>query len=256
MDNKNQVKDNSTQQDVKSLDTNKTSLKNSRASLAFDMLKRNVNDLNDSSMLSSPINADAETQFHTFTPNFLFKISDIRGVLQKNKIWAKKMVDGDSEFFNRLSLQQQPKLLWIGCSDSRVPANQILSLQPGEVFVHRNIANVVLNSDINCLSVLQFAIEVLKVEHIIVCGHYGCGGVAYSMKEKSDLDLPIIDIWLRTLKDLFEDHEEDFKLLKDDKAKTDFLCELNVANSVLNVCRNSIIQKAWKAGQKISGKNS
>ncbi|KAJ3375590.1 hypothetical protein HDU92_000683, partial [Lobulomyces angularis] len=149
-----------------------------------------------------------------------------------------------------LSQQQQPKLLWIGCSDSRVPANQIISLPPGEVFVHRNIANIVSTSDINCLSVLQYAVEVLKVEHIMIVGHYGCGGVRYSMTKESSL--PIVDVWLRTLKDLYEDHKHDFEKLPNEEAKTDLLCELNVANSVLNVCRNSIIQKAWQQGQKIS----
>ncbi|KAJ3200347.1 hypothetical protein HK099_002720, partial [Clydaea vesicula] len=137
-----------------------------------------------------------------------------------------------------------------GISRFRVPANQIISLPPGEVFVHRNIANIVSTSDINCLSVLQYAVEVLKVEHIMIVGHYGCGGVRYSMTKESSL--PIVDVWLRTLKDLYEDHKHDFEKLPNEEAKTDLLCELNVANSVLNVCRNSIIQKAWQQGQKIS----
>ncbi|KAJ3211816.1 hypothetical protein HK099_007919, partial [Clydaea vesicula] len=236
-----------------------------RKSFAFEWLQKQ----NEVTPLSTPIdlthsdnNLNESMSEKKYTGLSTFK--NLKNLLAKNKLWAEAMVTADANFFKRLSLQQIPKLLWIGCADSRVAANQIVSLQPGEIFVHRNIANVVLNSDVNCLAVLQYAIEVLKVEHImVICiyllklrtickvvGHYGCGGVQYSMN--SCLDLSVIDIWLRTLRDLYDDHKESFESLKTQEEKRDLLCELNVSNSVLAVCRSSIAQKAWKQGQKFS----
>ena len=172
----------------------------------------------------------------------------IQDLFERNKIWAKRQVDSDPDFFNRLTKLQKPKYLWIGCSDSRVPANQIMDLAPGEVFVHRNVANLVVHSDLNCLSVLQFAVEVLQVEHIIVCGHYGCGGVnaAYSNQQ-----FGLIDNWLRNIKDTYDRHREDIEKLPDLATRQDRLCELNVLTQVYNVCHTTIVQNAWARGQNL-----
>ena len=148
----------------------------------------------------------------------------------------------------RLAAQQKPEYLWIGCSDSRVPANQIVDLPPGEIFVHRNIANVVVHSDLNCLSVIHYAVEVLQVKHIIVCGHYGCGGVKAAMEDK---DHGLIDNWLCHVKDVGRLNSEQLEGLGEDE-QIDLLCELNVREQVTNVCNTSVVQKAWSLGQEIS----
>ncbi|MEY2595514.1 MAG: hypothetical protein RI965_786 [Bacteroidota bacterium] len=164
-------------------------------------------------------------------------------LLQENKHWAAETQAKDPDFFKNLVNLQSPEYLWIGCSDSRVPANQITGTQPGEIFVHRNIANMVVNTDLNLLSVLQYAVEVLHVKHIIVCGHYGCGGVQAAMTQKS---LGIINKWLRNIKDVYRFHREEIDAIKDETKRTDRLVELNVQEQVLNLAKTSIIQKAWK----------
>ena len=175
-------------------------------------------------------------------------MNTLKHLFDKNVEWAKSIKAKDPDFFKNLSTQQAPEYLWIGCSDSRVPANQIICLPPGEVFVHRNIANVVVHSDLNCLSVLQFAVEVLKVKHIIICGHYGCGGIKAAM---SDNDHGLIDNWLRHIKDVERFNKDKFEGLEGD-AKFDLLCELNVKEQVTNICNTTVVQKAWKSGSKLS----
>ncbi|KAF8945688.1 hypothetical protein BGZ47_002192 [Haplosporangium gracile] len=171
-------------------------------------------------------------------------------LLGQNKAWARKTEQDRPGFFAKLELQQKPQVLWIGCSDSRVPANQIVNLDPGEIFVHRNIANVVTHTDMNLLSVLEYAVDVLKVRHVIVCGHYGCGGVAASLTQKQ---FGVIDNWLRNIKDLYTIHRKKFDTLpQGGKEQQDLLTELNVIQSALNVCHTSIIQKAWSRGEKLS----
>jgi len=155
----------------------------------------------------------------------------------------------DPDFFLKLSRQQNPKYLWIGCSDSRVPANQIVDLLPGEIFVHRNIANVVVHTDLNCLSVIQYAVEELKVKHIIVCGHYGCGGIRAAMENKAH---GLIDNWLLNIKDVYRYHQARIDALGDDKEKTDLLCELNIQEQVANVCHTTIVQSAWRSGRELA----
>ena len=172
----------------------------------------------------------------------------LKHIFEKNRQWADAVNDRDPEFFSRLAAQQYPKYLWIGCSDSRVPANQIMDLPPGEVFVHRNIANVVVHTDLNCLSVIHFAIEVLKVKHIIVCGHYGCGGVMAAME---DQDHGMIDNWLRHIKDVRRFNSESLDGL-DEHEKLDRLCELNVKEQVSNVCNTPVVQKVWKEGGELT----
>ena len=164
-------------------------------------------------------------------------------LLLENKAWAAERVEDDPDFFKRLKNLQTPEYLWIGCSDSRVPANEITGTQPGEIFVHRNIANMVVHTDLNLLSVLQYAVEVLKVKHVIVCGHYGCGGVQAAMTQKS---LGIINKWLRNIKDVYRFHREEVDSIKDDGERTNRLVELNVQEQVLNLAKTSIVQKAWK----------
>jgi carbonic anhydrase len=173
---------------------------------------------------------------------------DIDKIFENNRAWSEKQRANDPEFFNRLTQQQAPKLLWIGCSDSRVPANQIMGLAPGEVFVHRNVANLVVNGDLNCLSVVQYAVEVLKVEHIIVCGHYGCGGVAAAC---GNAQMGLIDNWLRNIKDTYARHQVALDDLQG-QARVDRLCELNVIAQVYNVCHTTIVQNAWASGQKLA----
>ncbi|KAF9935727.1 hypothetical protein BGZ75_008420 [Mortierella antarctica] len=171
-------------------------------------------------------------------------------LLGQNKEWARKTEQDRPGFFAKLEKQQKPQVLWIGCSDSRVPANQIVNLDPGEIFVHRNIANVVTHTDMNLLSVLEYAVDVLKVRHIIICGHYGCGGVAASLTQKQ---FGIIDNWLRNIKDLYTIHRKKFDTLpQGGKEQQDLLTELNVIQSALNVSHTSIIQKAWSRGEKLS----
>jgi carbonic anhydrase len=172
----------------------------------------------------------------------------IQELFENNKAWSKRQIESDPDFFNRLTKLQKPKYLWIGCSDSRVPANQILGLAPGEVFVHRNVANLVVHSDLNCLSVIQFAVEVLQVEHIIVCGHYGCGGITAAC---SNQQFGLIDNWLRNIKDTYDRHRAEIEEITDADARQDKVCELNVLTQVLNVCHTTIVQNAWARGQKL-----
>ena len=172
----------------------------------------------------------------------------LKHLFEKNLAWATALKQENPMFFSQLSMQQAPEYLWIGCSDSRVPANQIVDLPPGEVFVHRNIANVVVHTDLNCLSVIQFAVEVLKVKHIIVCGHYGCGGIEASMDNREH---GLIDNWLRHIRDVSRFNAEKLKGLTD-KEKFDSLCELNVIEQVTNVCNTTIVKDAWKRGAELS----
>ena len=170
-------------------------------------------------------------------------------LLTNNKAWAKRIEEQRPGFFKELAAQQKPDYLWIGCSDSRVPANEIVGLMPGELFVHRNIANMVLHTDLNCLSVLHFAVDVLKVKHIIVCGHYGCGGVRASL---GHADLGLIDNWLRHLKDVAYANNEILSAEEDEDARVDRFCELNVIAQVSNVCKTKPVQRAWKTGRELS----
>ena len=164
-------------------------------------------------------------------------------LLLENKAWATSKVMEDPNYFSRLSKIQSPKFMWIGCSDSRVPANEITGTDPGEIFVHRNIANMVVHTDLNLLSVLQYAVEVLHVEHIIVCGHYGCGGVKAAVTRQS---FGIINKWLRNIKDVYRIHERELEEISDEDERIDKLVELNVQEQVMNLAKTSIIQKAWK----------
>lgn len=173
----------------------------------------------------------------------------LKKLFENNKKWAEKIKRSDPDFFLKLSRQQNPEYLWVGCSDSRVPANEIIGKMPGEVFVHRNIANLVIHTDINCLSVIQYAVEVLKVKHIIVCGHYGCGGIQAAMENKA---LGLIDNWIRNIKDLYRHHQADIDSLQNEKDKINLLCELNVVEQVENICHTAIVQNAWSSGQELS----
>ena len=166
-----------------------------------------------------------------------------------NRAWAAQITARDPEFFTKLSRQQAPDYLWIGCSDSRVPANEIVGLLPGELFVHRNVANLVVHTDLNCLSVIQFAVEVLKVKHIIVCGHYGCGGVKAALRGDR---LGLIDNWLRHVQDVRQKHGTHLSMMSDAAKRSDKLCELNVVEQVSNVCQTTIVQDAWACGQKLA----
>jgi len=165
-----------------------------------------------------------------------------------NKAWSAQCVAADADYFTRLAHQQAPRFLWIGCSDSRVPANEILGLQPGEVFVHRNLANLVVHSDLNCLSVLQYAVETLKVEHIMVVGHYGCGGVQAVAEHRS---VGLADNWLRHVEDIAHKHEARLAATHNETDRGTRLCELNVVEQVANVCRTTILRRAWYRGQRI-----
>ncbi len=174
----------------------------------------------------------------------------LKTLLDRNSRWAATIKEQDPGFFIRLSTQQAPEYLWIGCSDSRVPATEIVDLLPGEIFVHRNVANLVVHSDLNCLSVIQFAVEVLKVKHIIVCGHYGCGGIKAAMdKQKHGL----MDNWLQYIRDIYQRHQIVLEAqFVDEPARYNFLCELNVMEQVWNVCQTSFVQDAWDNGQDLS----
>ena len=173
----------------------------------------------------------------------------LQHLFDNNENWAKSVEKEHPGFFKKLSQQQAPEYLWIGCSDSRVPANEIVGLMPGDVFVHRNIANVVVHSDLNCLSVLQFAVEILKVKHVIICGHYGCGGVKAALtNEKHGL----IDNWLRTIKDTYRAHEKEIQSLKTQEERVSRLCELNVIEQVKSVVHTTIVQEAWDRGQELA----
>ena len=170
-------------------------------------------------------------------------------LLSNNKDWAKRMISKDPEFFKKLVAQQSPEFLWIGCSDSRVPANEIVGLLPGELFVHRNVANVIVHTDLNCLSVLQFAIDVLGIKHIIVCGHYGCSGVHAALERRR---VGLADNWLRHVQDVHQKHERYLGEVLPSKERRDRLCELNVLEQVINVCQTTIVQDAWERGQKLT----
>lgn len=169
-------------------------------------------------------------------------------LLENNRRWAERMTRAQPDFFDRLVGQQAPRFLWIGCSDSRVPANEIVDLAPGELFVHRNVANLVVHTDLNCLSVLQFAVDVLDVEHVIVCGHYGCGGITAARR---GVPLGLIDNWLRHIQDTQERHRAELDALADENAALDRLCELNVLDQASNVCRTTVVQDAWKRGKRL-----
>jgi carbonic anhydrase len=169
-------------------------------------------------------------------------------LLQENKEWAAGRLASDPQFFDRLAHLQTPDFLWIGCSDSRVPANEITGTQPGEIFVHRNVANLVINTDVNVLSVLDFAVNHLKVEHVIVCGHYGCGGIKAAITNK-DFE-PVLNMWLRNIKDVYRFHRDELDAIADQEKKTDRLVELNVQEQVFNLAKTSIIQRAWKEEQR------
>ena len=175
-------------------------------------------------------------------------MNTLKYLFDRNLAWATAVREKDPDFFTNLSRQQAPEYLWIGCSDSRVPANQIVSLPPGEVFVHRNIANVVVHTDLNCLSVIQYAVEVLKVKHIIVCGHYGCGGIKAAVENEQH---GLIDNWLRHVQDVARFNADKLKGLKQEE-KFDLLCELNVMEQVTNICNTTIVQKAWENSAELS----
>ncbi len=169
-------------------------------------------------------------------------------LFEQNRAWAEQMVAEQPDFFETLARQQAPRYLWIGCADSRVPANEITGLLPGEMFVHRNVANVVVHTDLNCLAVLQYAVEVLKVEHVIVCGHFGCGGVRAAC---TNARFGLIDNWLRHVQDVAHAHRAVLDAIPDEDRRVDALCELNVAEQVLNVSRTTIVQEAWARGQAL-----
>jgi carbonic anhydrase len=170
-------------------------------------------------------------------------------LFENNRAWAAEMTRQDAGFFTRLSVQQAPRYLWIGCSDSRVPANQIVGLLPGEMFVHRNVANVVVHTDLNCLSAVQFAVEVLKVSHIIVCGHYGCGGVLAALRNEK---LGLVDNWLRHVQDVRRNHQPQIDALPTEAERHQRLCELNVVEQVINVSKTTIVRDAWARGQALA----
>jgi len=176
-------------------------------------------------------------------------MKDLKRLLDQNRAWAENITASDPNFFPTLAKQQSPKFLWIGCADSRVPSTQLVGVAPGEMFVHRNVANVVDHTDFNCLSVMQYAVDVLKVEHIIVCGHHGCGGVKAAM---DNLQLGLIDNWLRHVQDVIHEHEAELAKIEDEKDRFDRLCELNVIDQVLNVGRTTIVQSAWERGQELT----
>jgi carbonic anhydrase len=169
-------------------------------------------------------------------------------LLKENKAWAERKVAEDPDFFKRLSLLQTPEYLWIGCSDSRVPADTITNTEPGEIFIHRNVANLVVNTDVNLLAVLDYAVNYLKVKHVIVCGHYGCGGVRAALT-KNDFNY-VLNMWLRNIKDVCRIHRQELDAITDEEKKTDRLVELNVQEQIFNLAKTSIIQRAWKKEQR------
>jgi carbonic anhydrase len=175
-------------------------------------------------------------------------MKDLKRLLEQNKAWAEGIEASEPGFFQALAKQQLPTYLWIGCSDSRVPATQLVGMVPGEMFVHRNVANVVVHTDFNCLSVMQYAVDVLKVEHIIVCGHHGCGGVKAAM---DNVSFGLIDNWLRHVQDVMHVHEEMLAQIEEESARVDRLCELNVIEQVVNVSRTTIVQSAWQRNQEL-----
>jgi carbonic anhydrase len=177
------------------------------------------------------------------------KDAELAHLFENNRRWAESIVARDPEFFKKLAIQQTPEYLWIGCSDSRVPANELMGLLPGEVFVHRNIANVVVHSDLNFLSVLQFAVDVLAVKHVIVCGHLGCSGVHAAMTNRR---IGLADNWLRHVQDVAQKHGRYLGEAMGERDRADRLCELNVLEQVVNVCQTTIVQGAWERGQELT----
>ncbi|MGA5654694.1 carbonate dehydratase [Rahnella contaminans] len=175
-------------------------------------------------------------------------MNDIENLISNNANWSKTMIDEDPGFFERLSQSQKPRFLWIGCSDSRVPAEQLTGLEPGELFVHRNVANLVIHTDLNCLSVVQYAIDVLEVEHVIICGHYGCGGVQAAVENP---ELGLINNWLLHIRDIWYKHSSLLGELSPNQ-RLDKLCELNVVEQVYNLGHSTVMQSAWKRGQKVT----
>jgi carbonic anhydrase len=173
----------------------------------------------------------------------------LKRLFEQNRTWAGRIREQDPDFFLKLSQQQFPQYLWIGCSDSRVPANQIVGLLPGELFVHRNIANLVVHTDLNCLSVMQFAVDILKVQHIVVCGHYGCSGVGAALRRER---LGLSDNWLRHVQDVRQKHGKLLANLTAETGAADRLCELNVVEQVANVCDTTIVRDAWERGQSLT----
>jgi carbonic anhydrase len=176
-------------------------------------------------------------------------MSDLERLFASNIKWAEDIKQKDPEYFSTLAKQQTPEYLWIGCSDSRVPANQLLDLAPGELFVHRNVANLVIHTDLNCLTVLNYAVEFLKVKHVMVTGHYGCGGVKAAMENNK---LGLIDYWLRNIRDIYHSNQAELELIEDETLRLRRLCELNVLQQVDNVARCNIVQNAWARGQQLS----
>jgi len=174
---------------------------------------------------------------------------DLSHLFENNRTWARSIREQDPEFFSKLSRQQWPEYLWIGCSDSRVPANQIVGLLPGELFVHRNVANLVVHTDLNCLTVMQFAVDILKVRHVIVCGHYGCSGVLAALRNDR---IGLSDNWLRHVQDVRQKHEQALSSAGGDARASDRLCELNVIEQVANVCETTIARDAWERGQELA----
>lgn len=174
---------------------------------------------------------------------------NLQRLFDQNRVWAETLSQQDPDFFPRLARQQKPEYLWIGCADSRVPANEIVGLLPGELFVHRNIANVVVHTDLNCLSVMQFAVDVLQVRHVIVCGHYGCSGVRAALQRSR---VGLADNWLRHVQDVSEKHAAALAPLPDADQRADRLCEFNVLEQVANVCQTTIVRDAWERGQELS----
>ncbi len=173
--------------------------------------------------------------------------SDLSHLFANNRAWVERMTREDHDFFDRLRNQQRPEILWIGCSDSRVPANQIIGLPPGDVFVHRNVANLVVHTDLNCLSVVQYAIDALKVKHIIVCGHYGCGGVGAAL---NDVRLGLVDNWIRHITDVRDQNLAELEAIDDPAARWRRMCELNVKAQVINLSHTTMVQDAWSRGQE------
>jgi carbonic anhydrase len=173
----------------------------------------------------------------------------LQDLFAQNRAWARDITSREPDFFLKLSAQQSPRYLWVGCSDSRVPANEIVGLAPGELFVHRNVANVVVHTDLNCLSVLQFAVDVLRVGHVIVCGHYGCGGIQAAYRRNS---LGLIDNWLRHVQDVHDRHAELIGRERAEERAMDRLCELNVIEQARNVCQTTVVRDAWLRGQQLS----
>jgi carbonic anhydrase len=176
-------------------------------------------------------------------------MTKLNALIERNREWSRRVRETDAQFFERLSQQQAPKYLWIGCSDSRVPANQIIDMAPGEVFVHRNVANVVVHADLNCLSTIQFAVDVLKVEHVMVVGHYGCGGVHAAL---TGARLGLIDNWLRHVADVAQKHRGTLAAIESEMTRHARLCELNALEQAVNVCQTTIVQDAWQRGQPLS----